>query len=36
LEHKLQQMLKKNVTRIDFAQRLQGIIDNYNAGEFLE
>lgn len=32
LEHKLEQMLKQNATRTDFAQRLQQIIDDYNAG----
>jgi type I restriction enzyme R subunit len=32
IQHKLDQMLKQNVTRADFAQRLQGIIDAYNAG----
>ena len=32
IQHKLNQMLKQNATRIDFAQRLQGIIDAYNAG----
>jgi len=32
LEHKLEQMLKQNATRVDFAQKLQGIIDAYNAG----
>ena len=31
LEHKLELMLGQNVTRTDFAQRLQQIIDNYNA-----
>jgi type I restriction enzyme R subunit len=32
IEKKLEQMLKKNRTRSDFAQRLQEIIDEYNAG----
>ena len=32
IEHKLEQMIEKNTTRIDFAQRLQNIIDTYNAG----
>jgi type I restriction enzyme R subunit len=32
IQHKLEQMLKQNATRTDFAQRLQGIIDAYNAG----
>ncbi|MGH8502456.1 MAG: type I restriction endonuclease subunit R [Gammaproteobacteria bacterium] len=32
LEHRLEQMLKQNATRVDFAQKLQGIIDAYNAG----
>ena len=32
LERKLQQMLTKNRTRRDFAERLQEIIENYNAG----
>ena len=32
IEHKLEQMIQQNVTRIDFAQRLQEIIDTYNAG----
>lgn len=32
LERKLEQMLARNVTRADFAQRLQSIIDRYNAG----
>ncbi|NUM47059.1 MAG: type I restriction endonuclease subunit R, partial [Anaerolineales bacterium] len=32
LEHKLAQLLKENVTRTDFAERLQRIIDQYNAG----
>lgn len=32
LENKLQLMLEQNLTRIDFAQRLQQIIDTYNAG----
>lgn len=32
LENKLNQMLQQNTTRTDFAQRLQAIIDRYNAG----
>ena len=32
IEKKLEQMLRQNVTRADFAQRLQDIIDAYNAG----
>ncbi|GAK56085.1 type I site-specific deoxyribonuclease HsdR [Candidatus Vecturithrix granuli] len=32
IEAKLEQMLKQNAARIDFAQRLQEIIDTYNAG----
>jgi type I restriction enzyme R subunit len=32
IEHKLDQMLQQNATRVDFAQRLQGIIDAYNSG----
>ena len=32
IEHKLKQMLEQNSTRIDFVERLQKIIDNYNAG----
>lgn len=32
LQNKLEQMLQQNVTRTDFAQRLQQIIDTYNAG----
>ena len=32
IEKKIDQMLKQNITRTDFAQRLQQIIDNYNAG----
>jgi type I restriction enzyme R subunit len=32
LEDKLNQMLQQNSTRTDFAQRLQAIIDRYNAG----
>lgn len=32
IERKLEQMLQQNVTRADFAQRLQKIIDTYNAG----
>jgi type I restriction enzyme R subunit len=32
INHKLDQMLRENSTRTDFATRLQGIIDAYNAG----
>jgi len=32
IQHKLEQMLQQNATRADFAQRLQAIIDAYNAG----
>jgi type I restriction enzyme R subunit len=32
IQHKLAQMLQQNATRADFAQRLQAIIDAYNAG----
>jgi len=32
IHHKLEQMLQQNATRADFATRLQGIIDAYNAG----
>lgn len=32
IQHKLAQMLQQNLTRTDFAQRLQRIIDTYNAG----
>lgn len=32
IQHKLDQMLQQNTTRIAFAERLQKIIDNYNAG----
>jgi type I restriction enzyme R subunit len=32
VQNKLEQMLQQNVTRADFAQRLQQIIDTYNAG----
>jgi type I restriction enzyme, R subunit len=32
IEHKLEQVMQQNVTRIDFAQRLQEIIDRYNSG----
>jgi len=32
IEHKLDQMLQQNATRSDFAQRLQEIVDRYNAG----
>lgn len=32
IERKLEQMIQQNATRIDFAQRLQEIIDQYNAG----
>jgi type I restriction enzyme R subunit len=32
IEEKLRQMLEQNHTRVDFAQKLQAIIDQYNAG----
>lgn len=32
IQHKLDQMLQQNMTRIDFAQRLQQIIDTCNSG----
>jgi type I restriction enzyme R subunit len=32
IEKKLEQMLKRNVTRTDFAERFHNIIDAYNAG----
>jgi type I restriction enzyme R subunit len=32
VERKLKEMMAKNVTRTDFAQRLQQIIDRYNSG----
>ena len=32
IQHKLDQMLQQNATRADFTQRLQAIIDAYNAG----
>jgi type I restriction enzyme, R subunit len=32
IQHKLEQMMQQNATRVDFATRLQGIIDAYNAG----
>lgn len=32
IETKLEQMIDQNYTRVDFAQRLQEIIDRYNAG----
>jgi len=32
IQRKLEQMLQQNATRSDFAQRLQNIIDAYNAG----
>jgi type I restriction enzyme, R subunit len=32
IENKLQSMMQENHNRIDFAQRLQGIVDEYNAG----
>jgi type I restriction enzyme, R subunit len=32
IQHKLEQMLKENAMRTDFATRLQDIIDAYNAG----
>ena len=35
IQHKLDQMLRQNATRTDFAQRLQKIIDAYHAGSSL-
>jgi type I restriction enzyme R subunit len=32
LESKIEQMLQRNTTRTDFAQRFQAIVDQYNAG----
>jgi type I restriction enzyme R subunit len=32
IQNKLDQMLRQNATRVDFATRLQAIIDRYNAG----
>jgi type I restriction enzyme R subunit len=32
IQNKLEQMLRENATRMDFATRLQGIINAYNAG----
>jgi len=32
IEHKLELMLAQNISRIDFAQKLQEIIDKYNTG----
>jgi type I restriction enzyme R subunit len=32
IEHKLKEMMSRNITRADFAQRLQQIIDRYNCG----
>jgi type I restriction enzyme R subunit len=32
IEKKLEQMLARNITRIDFAQRYQKIVDQYNSG----
>ncbi|KAB2313682.1 type I restriction endonuclease subunit R, partial [Betaproteobacteria bacterium SCN2] len=32
IQHKLEQMLQQNITRTNFAQRLQQIIDTYNSG----
>ncbi|MDX9766718.1 MAG: type I restriction endonuclease subunit R [Ectothiorhodospiraceae bacterium] len=32
IQHKLDQMLQQNITRADFAERLQRIIDTYNSG----
>lgn len=32
IEKKIEQMLRKNVTRSDFAERFRNIIDAYNAG----
>jgi type I restriction enzyme R subunit len=35
IQKKLEQMLKENASRADFATRLQGIIDRYNSGSSL-
>ena len=32
IEDKLEKMMQTNATRIDFAQRLQELVDNYNSG----
>jgi type I restriction enzyme, R subunit len=32
IQNKLEQMMKENATRADFAQRLQEIVDRYNSG----
>lgn len=32
IEDKLEKMLSDNITRTDFAERLQAIVDNYNSG----
>jgi type I restriction enzyme R subunit len=32
IQQKLEEMMKQNATRADFAQRLQEIIDRYNSG----
>lgn len=32
IDDKLQTMLERNITRIDFAERYQRIVDNYNSG----
>jgi type I restriction enzyme R subunit len=32
IQNKLDQMMKENATRADFAQRLQDIVDRYNSG----
>jgi len=32
IEHKLEEMLKANVTRADFAEKLQQVVDRYNSG----
>jgi type I restriction enzyme R subunit len=32
IEEKLEQMLRRNITRSDFAERFRNIIDDYNAG----
>lgn len=32
IEDKLEKMLKENITRTDFAERFQAIVDNYNSG----
>jgi len=32
IQSKIQQMLRQNITRVDFARKLQAVIDDYNAG----